>query len=346
VLYPLGSNPVITPTSYLLFTLDGAHYGLAAEAVQEMFLLPALISVPESGPEVAGMLNLRGQLLPVINLRACLGYPQQPNALSEVVIVVQGGCRQFGLVVDQIQNVEAIAPSSITTALETPYFGYGANPLTIGFARQGDTVIILIDPAALGQGSYSASPSSVAELQTNRFMAQFSPTERQVLQARAAELTQMVADESTSDLSALAVIGLAGERFALGLESVHEFAEVPQITRIPCCPAHIVGNINLRGEILTLVDVRHFLNLAPVAPIQPKTAVVMRLGSLVAGVVIDDVFDVIYLHAAEIAATPSAVHSSNNPYLKGFAQHGNTMLTLLDLPKLLTAGELIVNHSD
>ncbi len=336
----------MTPTSYLLFTLDGAHYGLAAEAVQEMFLLPALISVPESGPEVAGLLNLRGHLLPVINLRVCLGYPQQPNALSQAIIVVQGSGRPLGLVVDQIQNVEAIAPNSITAALETPYFGYGANPLTVGFARPGDTVIVLIDPVALGQRSHGASPSPVTEVKTNRFMAQFSPTEQQVLQARADGLTQMIADESTSELSALAVIGLAGERFALGLESVHEFAEVPQITPIPCCPAHIVGNINLRGEILTLVDVRHFLNLAPAAPLQPKTVVVMRLGSLVAGVVIDDVFDVIYLHAAEIAATPTAVHSSNNPYLKGFAQYGNSMLTLLDLPKLLTTGELVVDHSD
>ncbi|MBD2112049.1 MULTISPECIES: chemotaxis protein CheW [Cyanophyceae] len=336
----------MTPTSYLLFTLDGAHYGLAAEAVQEMFLLPALISVPESGPEVAGVLNLRGQLLPVINLRVCLGYPQQANALSQAVIVVQCGSRQLGLVVDQIQNVEAIAPSSITAALETSYFGCGEHPLTVGFARQRDTVIVLIDPVALGQGSHSAAPSSVAEVQTNRFMAQFSPAERQVLQARAAGLTQLIADESTSDLSAVAVIGLEGERFALGLESVHEFAEVPQITSIPCCPAHIVGNINLRGEILTLVDVRHFLNLTPAAPLQPKTAVVMRLGSLVAGVVIDDVFDVIYLHASEIAATPTAVHSSNNPYLKGFAQHGDSMLTLLDLPKLLTAGDLVVDHSN
>ena len=337
----------MTPTSYLLFTLDGAHYGLAAEAIQEMFLLPALISVPESGPEVAGMLNLRGQLLPVINLRVCLGYPQQPNALSQAVIVVQGGRRQIGLVVDQIQNVEAIDPSSITVAQETSYFGCGEHPLTIGFARRGDTVIILIDPVALGQGSHSLAPSSVvAEVQTSRFIEQFSPADRQVLQARAAGLTQLIANESTSDLSALAVIGLEGERFALGLESVHEFTEVPQITPIPCCPAHIVGNINLRGEILTLIDVRHFLNLAAAAPLQPKTAVVMRLGSLVAGVVIDDVFDVIYLHAAEIAATPTTVHSSNNPYLKGFAQHGDSMLTLIDLPKLLTADELVVDYSD
>lgn len=337
----------MTPTSYLLFTLDDNYYGLAAETVQEMFLLPALTSVPESGPEVAGVLNLRGQLLPVINLRLCLGCSPQPNTLSQAVIMVQCGGGQLGLVVDQIQNVEAIAPSSITPTLETPYFGHAEQPLTIGLTRHGDTVITLIDPVALGQGSSSLPRSaSVPAAQANPFMAQFSLSDQQVLQARAAGLTQAIADESSSDLAALAVIGLEGERFALGLETVHEFTEVPQITPIPCCPPHIVGNINLRGEILTLVDVRHFLNLQPADPLKPKKAVVMRLGSLVAGVVIDDVFDVIYLQASEIAATPTAVYSSDNPYLRGFAPHGDSMMALLDLPKLLAQGELVVNQSN
>jgi purine-binding chemotaxis protein CheW len=62
--------------------------------------------------------------------------------------------------------------------------------------------------------------------------------------------------------------------------------------------------------------------------------------------VIDDVFDVIYLQASEIAATPTAVYSSDNSYLKGFAQQGNSMITLLDLPKLLTQGDLVVNQLD
>lgn len=337
----------MTPTSYLLFTLDDAHYGLAAETVQEMFLLPALTSVPESGPEVAGVLPLRGQLLPVINLRQCLGSPPQPNTLSQAVIVVQCGSRQLGLVVDQIQTVEAIAPNTITPTLETPYFGRAEQPLTTGLARWEDTIVVLIDPAVLAQGSDLLAQSYPAPAaQTDRFMAQFSPAERQVLLARSAGLTQVIADESTSDLSALAVIGLEGERFALGLETVHEFAEVPQITPIPCCPGHIVGNINLRGEILTLVDVRQLLNLRPKGPLKPKKAVVMRLGALVAGVVIDDVFDVIYIHASEIAATPTAVYSSDNPYLRGFAPHGDSMMALLDLPKLLAQGELVVNQSN
>ncbi len=343
VFVPLGVW-VMDSISYLLFTLGGADYGLAAEAVQEMFLLPALASVPEVGPEVVGILNLRGQLLPVIDLQVCLGYSRQPNDLSQAVIVVRCGDQTLGLVVDQIQQVEAIAPSSITLALETPYLGQAEVPLVVGLTRREDTVVVLLDPMGLGQGCPDLSVAPLG--QTDQFMAQFSPADRQVLQLRAAGLTQQLIDESTSTQTALAVVGLDGEHFALGLETVHEFTEVSQITPIPCCPPHIVGNMNLRGEVLTLVDVRHCLNLSPAAGASAQKAVVMRLGSLVAGVLIDEVFDVVYVDASEVAVMPTAAHANAIPYLRGVARYGDSVMSLLDLPKLLTQGQLVVDQSN
>ncbi|MBE9156119.1 chemotaxis protein CheW [Nodosilinea sp. LEGE 06152] len=337
-------------TSYLLFALGDTPYGLAAEVVQEIFLLPALTSVPEVGPEVVGVLNLRGQLLPVLNLRLFLGHPTQPNSLGQAVVLVQHRGQRVGLVVDHIQNVEAIAPHSITTTLETPYIGNTEHSLTAGLAQYADSVIILLNPAALVQGAADvapagATPRAETEGTANRFMAQFEPVEQQVLRRRAAELAQLLATENASDQSALAIVSLAGEQFALGLETVHEFTNVSQVTPIPCCPSHIVGNMNLRGEILTLIDVRRFLNLPPAAAAPPHKAVVMRLGSLVAGVVVDDVFDVVYVNALEVAVMPTAVHSNETPYLRGVARYGDTMMSLLDLPTLLTQGELVVDQS-
>jgi purine-binding chemotaxis protein CheW len=340
----------MTYDAYLLFALDGIHYGLAAEVVQEIFFLPALTSVPESGPEVAGVLNLRGHLLPVLNLRVCLGKGRQPNTLKQAVILVQCDRQRLGLVVDDIQNVEAIAVSDIATDLNTPYIGKTDHPLTAGLAKYGDDIITLLNPEHLVRG-YGAQPQTAPHLAEpvtvggNVFMAQFSPAEQRVLQDRALGLAQLTQDESFAGLAALAVVSLEGERYALGLESVHEFTEVPQVTPIPCCPPHIVGNMNLRGEILTLVDVRRFLNLTPAGDQTPKKAVVMRLGTLVAGVVVDEVFDVVYVHPTDIAAVPTAIHSSENEYLKGIARYDNSMMSLLDLPKLLTQGELVVNQT-
>ncbi len=333
--------------SYLLFTLDGLHYGLAAEVVQEIFFLPALTSVPESGPEVAGVLNLRGQLLPVLNLKTCLGKPRRPNTLNQAVILVKYNDHRLGLVVDDIQNVEDIETSHISSHLDTPYIGKAERSMTTGLAKFDNHIIVLLNPETLVQGYITIEAAQPTENvpTENIFMAQFGPEAQRVLQDRAEGLAQISETDNLAGLSALAVVSLEGERFALGLESVHEFTEVPQITPIPCCPSHIVGNMNLRGEILTLVDIRRFLNLKASAERKPDKAVVMRLGSLVAGVVVDDVYDVVYVQPSEIASIPAAIHSSDNEYLKGIARYQDSMMSLLDLPRLLTQGELVVNQS-
>ncbi|WOD40478.1 chemotaxis protein CheW [Nodosilinea sp. E11] len=331
-------------TAYLLFTLGDNIYGLAAERVEEIFLLPALVSVPEAGPEVAGVLNLRGQLLTVLNLGVHLGYASRPNTLSQAVILAKCGSQRLGLVVDDIQSVTAIAASQRSTALETPYLAHTEQSLTVGVAQHHDTIIVLLNPDALEQRSLNR-PQTVAQGGGNRFMAQFCAADQQVLQARAAGLAQRVIEENASDGSALAVVSLEGEHFALELKTVHEFTEVPHITPIPCCPPHIVGNMNLRGEILTLVDVRRFFNLRTSTGPNPQKAVVMRLGSLVAGVIVDDVFDVVYLQASEITAMPTALHSADNPYLRGVTRFDDRLISILDLPKLLTQGELVVDQA-
>lgn len=335
-------------TSHLLFALGDTLYGLAAQAVQEIFLLPALTSLPEAGPEISGVLNLRGQLIPVLNLRLFLGYPNQPNSLGQAIVLVQHEGQRVGLVVDHIQNVEAIAPHHITTSLETSYIDSSRQALTAGLAQYADDVIVLLNPEALVRGAAGMAPSLAAreaEGVANRFMAQFSPADQQVLRDRAAGLASLLATENASEQSALAIVNLAGEQFALNLETVHEFTNISHVTPIPCCPSHIVGNMNLRGEILTLVDVRHCLNLSSVVAAPPQKAVVMRLGALVAGVVVDDIFDVVYVNASEVAAMPTAVHSNDNPYLKGVARYGDTIMSLLDLPTLLTQGDLVVDQS-
>lgn len=329
--------------SYLLFNLDDARYSLAAEVVQEIFPLPALTSVPESGPEVAGILNLRGQLIPTLNLKEFLGHPKQPNTAAQVVILAQCGAQQLGLVVDNVQNVEMIAAANISTALETPYLSNTKNSLTAGVAKHENEVIVLLNLESLGQSGQTL-PSPMSGGGGNRFMEQFSSEDQRLLQARADGLAQLLAYEGDSDLTALAVVGLDGEHFGLRLETVYEFTEVPQVTSIPCCPPHIVGNMNLRGEILTLVDIRCFLNLSSAAASKPQKAVVMRSGSLVAGVVIDEVFDVVYLQTSDIVSAPTAIHSNSNQYLRGVASYGDSMMSLLDLPKLLAQGELVVDQ--
>jgi purine-binding chemotaxis protein CheW len=239
--------------SYLLFMLEGVCYGLPATAVQEIFFLPALTPVAESGAEVAGVLNLRGHIIPVLDLNACFGKPRKPYGLKHVVIILRLEKQVFGLIVSEVHNVESIATSDITADLDDRCISYSERHLILGLAKYNDDIISLLDPSALYIGQVvQAVNQSLAEAPeaggdrlagnldegeaSNEFLAQFTPNQRMVLRERATGLMQLTADDSFAGLSALAVVSLEGERFALGLEAVHEFTDIAQITPIPCCP--------------------------------------------------------------------------------------------------------------
>ena len=146
------------------------------------------------------------------------------------------------------------------------------------------------------------------------------------------------------------MVGLNGEYFGIDLAIVREFSALRIVTPVPCCPEHVVGQMNLRGDILTLMDIRAALNM-PFANVRNGTSsdptgkvVVVQTNALKVGVLVDDVFDVMNLQPSEIHAVPSAVQSLSEEYLKGTAPCGEKMLSILDLPKILTQGALIVNE--
>ena len=137
---------------------------------------------------------------------------------------------------------------------------------------------------------------------------------------------------------------LSDEQWELLEKLIQEFTTIRNVVPIPCCPSHIVGNMNLRGEILTLVDIRSALNMPLAETRDGVKAIVVNIEDLIAGFLVDEVFDVMYLHPSEVTSLPVAVNSNNQDYLQGTVAYAGNMLTILDLPKLLTNKLLVVNE--
>ena len=73
-------------------------------------------------------------------------------------------------------------------------------------------------------------------------------------------------------------------------------------------------------------------------------AMVVHLNDLLVGVLVDDVFDVMYLRASDMTTVPAALQAESKEYLKGTAPYGGKMLSILDVPKLLASEDLVVNE--
>ncbi len=345
---------------YLIFKIGHTLYGINALAVQEIFLLPEVIPIPETPDEIVGMINLRGQFLVVVDLNYRWGNPSSDYHVTDSIIVVECNNLRVGLLVNKVDELQMISDEEISSELanisqEIYPQNNGEKNWIRGMAQREDSLVILIELEPLIYEHHTLHQSEVLANQNNSGLSihlkkdlSFCPNatleERQVFQERAKNLLQATQDEEFHGLITLAVIGLNQEYFGVILSTVNEFIEVRNITPIPCTPKHIIGNMNLRGEIITLVDIRGFLNLSLGDAKSLSKAMIVKFENIIAGLIVDEVFDIVYLDSVNIRSTPTTVRSSQNEYLQGTALYRNRMMSILDLKKILTQEELIVNE--
>lgn len=337
--------------SYLIFKLNQSHYGIPVTAVQELFFLPEVTAITKTPPGVLGVINLRGELLPVIDLHQQLGQPRLPLQLTDSMIVLEWQTQRVGIIVNQVDEVQAIALAQITSNL---YEADSQIGLAIAIATVEDEIVTLLNPELLVQ--YGTGKTALKHSSDSSFVQglydHFDAQARQILRERTAGLQgSAIAEQDSAELIPLAVVGLGGEYFGFELETVHEFTEIHKVTPIPCCPPHIVGNINLRGEIVTLINISDVVDLSmnavrPAAKLQRSQpqAVIVRLDQRVAGIAVDDIFDVVYIHPSQMTTVPLAMNSAKDDYLQGVAPYQNRMMSIINLSKLLTSEVLVVNE--
>jgi len=358
---------------YLIFSVKGALYGVEALSVKEIFLLPEVTAIAETPPTIVGVIDLRGDILPIVDVQIRLGYEAQEYSLTDSVIVLElhdsrnpvfsknRVSGQIGIIVSEVFEVKNIPSNSISKEV---YGDVGeevkSESFVAGVARVEDDIVMLLSNQHLI--SSLEKPNLKLDNQEEKepldkkilldkkksflFAANVSPEERAIFRERAKSLREQTLGEDFTGLMPLAVIGLNEEYFGINLEVVREFTDVHKITPIPCTPPHIVGNMNLRGEIVTLVDIRGVLSL-PMRTVESFCkAMIIKVGEVVAGAIVEEVFDVMYLNPSDIKAIPAAVHSANSheEYLIGTAKYGNKMMSIIDLPKIMMQGGLAIEE--
>jgi len=152
---------------YLTFALAQEEYGLEILKVREIIGYMEITALPQTPYYVKGVINLRGQVIPVVDLRAKFGMETAEVTDESCIIVVEidQGSRSFstGMVVDHVQEVLDIAGQDIE---EAPQFGSSVDTnFILGMGKIGDAVKILldIDRVLAGEDFQSLSDSSNRE---------------------------------------------------------------------------------------------------------------------------------------------------------------------------------------
>ena len=128
---------------YLTFSLADEEYGLEILKVREIIGLMAITAVPGTPHFVKGVVNLRGKVIPVVDLRLKFGLAEKQRTEETCIIVVNVGTVETGIIVDKVSEVLDVAGEDIE---DTPSFGAKFNTdYILGMAKMGKGVKLLLD---------------------------------------------------------------------------------------------------------------------------------------------------------------------------------------------------------
>lgn len=147
---------------FVAFKIENQTYAFRIEQIQEIVILSQITRTPQVPEYVEGVANLRGSIIPIVNLRKLFGLEPKPIDADTRTIVVNIGKRVIGCTVDTVTQVVRIVQDAVHAAPDT-VTGHGASYIA-GFARINDQLIVLLevdellDPQKLEQVSKISLP--------------------------------------------------------------------------------------------------------------------------------------------------------------------------------------------
>lgn len=132
---------------------------------------------------------------------------------------------------------------------------------------------------------------------------------------------------------------LMDEVYGINVMQVQEVLRVTEIAPVPGAPAYVLGIINLRGNVVTVIDTRKRFGLPSSEVDDSSRIVVIESENQVVGILVDAVAEVVELHEGDIDAAPNVGTEDSSRYIQGVATREDGLLILVDLNKLLTDEE-------
>ena len=130
------------------------------------------------------------------------------------------------------------------------------------------------------------------------------------------------------------------ETFGVPIHLVHEIVRVPEITAVPDAPDYIEGVINLRGKIVSIIDLRKRFGESEITRDRKNRVMVIESDKKLVGLIVDSASEVLKLPPADVENPPNIFEAGELNYVTGVGKLKGRLIILIDLTKILQRGEL------
>ncbi len=148
-----------------------------------------------------------------------------------------------------------------------------------------------------------------------------------------------VVDDVNDPMTQWVTFHLEEEKYGVPVEQVKEVLRYTEITPVPGAPDYVLGIINLRGNVVTILDTRKRFALDEREPDDETRFVILEVADQTVGILVDSVSEVMRLRQSEIEHAPNVGNDESSKYIQGVASRESNLLILVDLDKLLSDSE-------
>lgn len=323
------------PLELVSFAVDGQEYALPIDQVQEIVQAPESVNrIPNSGARVLGVIDLRGRLLPVVSMRRVFGLPATDLEPQNRIVVVSVDDGVVGMVMDTVRQVLRV-PRDLVAPLPDVITAGGRNSEVEAVCRlEGGQRLVSV----LSVDRMFDSPEIRRELAA-RLAAEAAETGTET-EAETEEVGEMAqVDDSRGDEELFVVFHVDGEEYAVEVDAVQEIIRVPEaLIRVPKTFDFVEGLVNLRGTVLPVVDLRTRLGVGRAKPDHRQRIVVLVLGGVRTGFVVDSVAEVARVATAALEPAPELSEELGRIVSRvANLPDGNRMLLVIQVDQLLSA---------
>lgn len=303
------------------FLLGKEEFALEIEHVREIIRYPEIVKVPNVPAYVSGVISLRDTLMPIIDLRIKLDTSSDAITDSTRVVVVDVNKLQIGLVVDRVYEVSRIPKDTILPPPQALSNASGDRLQGIARLEGGKRIIMLLDPHDI-------------------------MTQEELKEIGTAEVSEVESGEDrgayldSSDEEQMVVFKLADEQYGIRITQVQEINRLSQISKVPRAPRFVEGVVNLRGDVIPVIDLRKRFDIEPKEYNEFSRIIVSDINKKKIGIIVDEVLEVLRISARLLEEAPDILQGNNiQNYMDGIANLGSRMIMLLDLENILVEKE-------
>ncbi len=154
-------------------------------------------------------------------------------------------------------------------------------------------------------------------------------------------LVKKSGEQSAGEELQLVAFRLQEEEFAVDIQRVREVLKITQITPLPQSLSYIEGVINLRGEVIPVVDLRKRFNIKNAQETSDSRIIIVEIDESLVGLIVDSVTEVLHILSSAVDPPPRRLAGTRTEFIKGVGKLGDRLLIVLDLEQILSSEEQV-----